>query len=473
MARASRIAIIGAKGFQRSDDRVEIECFAWEKVAGIANPSDYDAIILNLTSLTDRTAVDWDGFFEKFTMRTTLEVLVNRGNIVIIGDPRFWPNEPIVVPGGEKAPGRQFLEWTGIKFDWDKNPGRTKIYAELDPSTKRYLNYMEKISHWNYCLKGSSEEPRQLSSILDDMLMQHSKTKLKPEIDFERICRNRYGGLIVFTVKLSITEWIDVGISDWRPANTREGRIIFLPEIDVPQEEMVSMVLTDILKVRIIVPEPSWASAIVAPGQPRVDARITQIRHDISSLEVELLDAEEEREKTRHCVHLLYKLGDELEDAVRETLRSLGSTIEPPTEPGKEDGWIRVEIEGQTFEGVLEIKGTNKDHFNIDGLRQLMEWKKRGILNRDKKYKGIFVGNSGAEKEVSEREVPFAKPWTDTAKLDEIAVLGSGDLYTLYCLDREGNLDKEQFWRALFRTNGVFSLDDLGQPETTITGSDV
>jgi hypothetical protein len=85
---------------------VEIECFPWNRVTNIANPSDYDAIILNLTSLTDPSTVNWDVFFSKFTEVATLEVLANRGNIVIIGDPRFWPIEPIHVHGATEEAGR-------------------------------------------------------------------------------------------------------------------------------------------------------------------------------------------------------------------------------------------------------------------------------------------------------------------------------------------------------------------------------
>jgi hypothetical protein len=99
MRRARRVAIIGTGGFRRSDETLEIECYPWNSVKNVANPSDYDTIILNLISLKDPATVDWDGFFEKFTVLTTLEVLANAGKIVIIGDPRFWPNEPIHVPG--------------------------------------------------------------------------------------------------------------------------------------------------------------------------------------------------------------------------------------------------------------------------------------------------------------------------------------------------------------------------------------
>lgn len=217
----------------------------------------------------------------------------------------------------------------------------------------------------------------------------------------------------------------------------------------------------DIVGIQVVVPEPSWASAIVAPGQRYIDTRITEIKCELATLEVALKDAEEDRKKTRRCVHLLYKMGDELEDAVREILYLLGAIIELPVESGKEDGWLTVEIEGEIFEGVLEIKGTTKDQFKVDGLRQVMEWKDRGTVNRKKKYKGIFVGNRGVATGITECREPLNKDWIDTAVLGEIVVLDTQDLYELYCRNRDGNLDKDQFWKILFGTNGVFTLDDL------------
>lgn len=465
--RARRVAIIGTDGFDRSDETVEINCFSWSRVMNIPNPSDNDVIIMNLTSLTNSSAVRWFDFFNKFSELTTVQVLANDGLIVIIGDPVFWTQESsFFTDPSEGGIGLPFLSWTGIEFDWDKRHGETKILTDLGPSKKPYISYIEKISQWDYCLR-DHKFSNKLYDIAKSVLFKTGRLT-DPIFELEKICENRYGGHIVFAIRLFISETRYDGAGDWSSKNKNEGRIIFLPQIDVPEEELLAIVLTDILGIQVVVPEPSWASAIVAPGQPDIDTRITQIDHEIATLEVELKDAEENRKRVRRCVHLLYKLGTELEDAVRDILRSLGSTIEPPVERDKEDGWLKVEIGGEIFEGVLEIKGTRKDQFSVYGLRQVMEWKSRGVANRKKKYKGIFVGNRGAGKDISNRREPFNKGWTDTAELDEIVVLDTQDLYKLYCRSCEGNLDKDQFWKVLFGTNGVFSLDDFDHPTASI-----
>ncbi len=456
MGRARRAVIIGAQGFRRSDDIVEIECFSWEGVADIPNPSDYDTIILNLISLGDPATVNWSGFFEKFTVDTTREVLINNGHIVIVGDPRFWAEEPVHRPGGEESPGREFLSWTGVEFDWDNRPGRTKKQPKNDPLIERYMNYIDKTSRWDYSLKnwrGLQVRPADIAKVLGV-----EETGFSSEVELERLCENRYGGLVIFAIRLSIrhARWHSSGV--YVPETVRIGRIIFLPAIDMPGDELVAMVLTDILRIQVVVPEPSWASSIVAPGQPRVDDTIAQIKNNIAELEECLKNAVQERERVRRAVRLLYKIGDELEDAVREILALLGATIEPPKERGKEDGWLTVEIGGEILEGVLEVKGTRRDQFSVEGLRQLMEWKSRGIMNRKKNYKGVFVGNSAIEKPLSERELPFSTDWRGTAERAELVALDIRDLYRLYCLHHTGNLESDKFWNALFRTNGVFDI---------------
>jgi hypothetical protein len=51
MKRVHRVATIGADGFQRVDQTVEIECFPWSRIEKITNAADYDSLVLNLTSI--------------------------------------------------------------------------------------------------------------------------------------------------------------------------------------------------------------------------------------------------------------------------------------------------------------------------------------------------------------------------------------------------------------------------------------
>ena len=148
-------------------------------------------------------------------------------------------------------------------------------------------------------------------------------------------------------------------------------------------------------------------------------------------------------------------------------MRRLGADVEDPDEQGnernKEDGWITVRVGDEQLPGVLEIKSARGSHargsqFGEDGIRQLNDWKMRGVLNRNIEYKGIFIGNSGLEHEPCDRDWPFSDSWTGNAKMHNICAITSEHLYVAYEAISSGQLDREAFWVELFSTNGVFDL---------------
>jgi hypothetical protein len=153
---------------------------------------------------------------------------------------------------------------------------------------------------------------------------------------------------------------------------------------------------------------------------------------------------------------LLYERGKPLEDTVRGILQDLGGRIEAAKEEGKEDGWVTIEFGGETHSGVLEIKGTANNQFDIAGFRQLLEWVNRGMELRHKKYKPIFIGYSAIDLPVEKRPVAFSDTWRKSAELASVVAVKTEDLYHAYKLKTAGNLDIAKFWENLFATNGIF-----------------
>ena len=80
---------------------------------------------------------------------------------------------------------------------------------------------------------------------------------------------------------------------------------------------------------------------------------------------------------------------------------------------------------------------------------------------RRKKYKGIFVGNNSVEEQVGSRKSGFSDGWKKSAELHNIVAIKSEDLYRLYVLKKEGQLDTEAFWEKVFATNGIFDSQAL------------
>lgn len=449
MSRKKKIIILGCRGYQRNADDILVDCFSWEEISKIKNIRDYDTLIVNLLSLpSSKPPLDGDVVFEHLNIVSTLEIIRNNGEIIVIGDPRF---EVEVTDPDDKSKKitRPFLHWTGIDFVWDNSPGDTIIFKD----DYEHRNFQELVSHlknWAYSLDSEKLDTDRIMRFHNEELFLAERYKLN--IKKDSFCYNRYKNALAFSLHIGIF-------------SEREGRQLFLygpmyffPKINKNEDETIQIVLRDLCKVEAELPEPEWLKDYNAPGQEKIDKKAEQVTLDMDNSFQELKRTRIEREKIRTCLKLLYEREYALEPATRDILRALGAHVEDPSEHGKEDGWIVVSFGENNYEGVLEIKSTKSDQFNEDGRKQLLDWVDRGIRLREKKYKGIFIGNSAVDKPLNERPWAFSDSWQKSAKLSELCAIKTEDLYWIYLLKQEGKLDVNKFWKALFDTNGIFDI---------------
>lgn len=449
MNRKRKIIMLGCEGYQRNTDEIVVDCFSWGDVAKIKNIRDYDTLVVNLLSLPTTTPpLNGDIVFEHLNIVSTLEIIQNGGEVVVIGDPRF--EVEVADPDDKnKKIKRPFLRWTGIDFRWDESPGDTIVFKD-DYSHRNLKNYISNLSRWSYSLSGHRLDTDRVLNFFNKDYFIEKDYKLDTKID--NFCYNRYKNAVAFSVQIGI-------FSKYKGEELLlYGPMFILPKIDKSEDETIQIVLRDLCEVEVELPEPEWLKEYNAPGQEEKDKRIEQVTLSISSSFQDLKRAREEREKIRTCLKLLYEREYALEPAARDILRALGAHVEDPTEPGKEDGWIVVSFGEKNYEGVLEIKSTKSDQFNEDGRKQLLDWIDRGIRLKEKKYKGIFIGNSAVDKPLKNRPWAFSDSWQKSAKLSEICAIKTEDLYMIYLLKQENKLDIDKFWKAFFETNGIFNI---------------
>lgn len=455
-----KIVIIGVKGYRTATENRNVASFPWDELTKVKNLADYDIIILNLPSITS-TTVDWSAFTKMLNLETMKDVLRHEGQFIVIGDPRFMV--PISKTGQQEVTEQPFLFWTGMSFYWDPLPGNTVDFKRYishpvlkgpSRSFDDYDNYVGQLKSWKYSLRAVEPDLEALGQGLQLEILEKPGAEIKAIL--YGFATNRYKSNLAFSVNLFIGKPRNhYGTTSWESI-IEFGPIIFLPDIGVGEDETLRLVLNDVCKVQLERPEPEWVEKMKAPGQEAVDREIERLRSEAAAL-IEKMDVTQARKtQIRQPLKLLYDGGDSLEQTVRDVFRRLGAIVEDPTEPGKEDGWLTVGIDGKSYEAVLEIKGTEKPQFSEVGLRQLMEWKNRGIQLREKCFKGIFVGNNAIQEPPGQRlKKPFSNQWIKTAKLAEIAALLSKDLFAAYVLHESGRLDTNEFWRRLFSTNGV------------------
>ncbi len=460
MSRKRKVILIGAKGFQRTTEGVQVDCFLWSQIGKINNIRDYDTIILDLLPLSSdetRDTVAWPKFFSLLDFSSTVDILQNNGMIVVIGDPRFEiPLKPPQKQGKKKQEPQEsltvpFLRWTGIKFAWDSEPGDTVIF-ENDYDHRRFADYIGKLTRWDYSLAQCQLDEKALEGRFNLSYIKSNDRDIYLDKDF--FCCNRYQHALAYSLRLQFREQGHRGMK----VSYSFGPLIFLPKTSMPEDETLQLVLASICNIESDLPEPAWLDGFAAPGQKNIDDSITKITAELETTFDRLNKARSDREKCRQCLKLLYEREYALEPVARDILRGLGAHVEDPEDKGKEDGWIVVNVGDKTYEGVLEIKSTRANEFGEGGRKQLLDWIDRGRTLRGKNFKGIFIGNSAVDKPLRERPWPFNDNWTKAAKLSGICALKTEDLYVIHLLKARGIIQMDQFWQDLFETQGVLDM---------------
>jgi hypothetical protein len=444
VGRFGKILILGAGGYSFSDETTRVFSFGWEDLGSIKNLRDYDVLILDLLGSPPK---EWQRFYDLLDAAVMMDIL-RSGEILVLGDPRFQVETSL--HGGGKV-RRPFLEWTTGQFNWHNRHGDTVEILD-DPHFRQYQPYLKHLKHWDYALDSVWVNREQLGfaanlgalELFGERVGLHKIT----------LAQNRYSKDLAFLIKLVLAS--PAGLS-----REISGPVVFLPKTGLGEQDSLLLLLKSLYGVEIGASAPSWLSHYQAPGQEMIDKRIGQIEKQLKELRENLANAQSERAEARKYLKLLYERGKPLEDVARDALRELGATVETPKEEGKEDGWITVKIGTKTLEGVLEIKSTSSEQFDIAGFRQLLEWVQRGIELRHKKYKAIFIGNSSIESPVDNRPPAFSSSWQKSAELGSVAALKSEDIYYAYELKALGKLDVTAFWENLFATDGIFDRSKI------------
>lgn len=445
--RVKKIAIIGAIGFDRSNNDVRVECWAWDRISRIGNLADYDILIISMPPQETAATIDWQTFRKIVNHDVVYELLQSHGTIVVIGDPRLQiqlptPGSGFLGKGGVAT--IPFLDWSGLKFHWDDNSGDT---VEISTNYRHNFirEYLGALKRWTYSFAHCELDIEKLRSKLNMEALRDRRMSLTADTTI--YCRNRAGKALAFSARLLLKSSHE---------EFEMGSIYFLPETENSADESVQVVLRDICDVPGNLPEPEWVRDIKAPGQDAVDSELESLTTELNAVMEKYEAASAKKIATRSCLRLLYDQGESLEDEVRKVLGALGGKVEPPTERGKEDGWLTVQIDGKDEYGVLEIKGTKREQFGEEGLRQLAEWIDRGTRLRGVRCKGVFVGNSDLQTPLGKRPDPFSDSWRKSAALNGHVALRCDHLFAIYALVSLGKLTPEQFWTALFSTSGVF-----------------
>jgi len=245
------------------------------------------------------------------------------------------------------------------------------------------------------------------------------------------------------------------------------GCIILLPSYyDYNNGELLERCIKKLLAGREITPQPSWAKAILVPGQQELVSKITEVSDQIDTLERQKETFLNDKEKLERWKYLLYEKGKQrLEPVVREALSLIGCQVEP--QPDKDsDGAIRCDygtalLEVAGSKGTIKIEKFGELKKNMGNFIEEKGNRIKGVL------KGILVGNPFCEEPLDNRPPEnsqkdlFARQLIESAEKQDVSILLSADLYQVVCSILKGELskkDKQSLQERIFTGKGLVRL---------------
>ena len=304
--RKLKVVLVGAKGFQRKTEGIQVDCFLWSQITKIKNIRDYDTVIFDLLPLSTtekRQAVAWQKFEGLLDFHSAVDILWNGGMIIVVGDPRFsidTGEKDKNTKENKKAEDRKvksFLDWTGVDFAWDSEPGDT-VQFQNDYDHRHFTDYVDKLVNWEYSLaqcKLNEETAGQRFNL------SHKDYEIHLDKDF--FCYNRYRNALAFLLRLQYRE----RTYDGSRVLESFGSLIFLPKINLPEDDALQLILSNICGIETDLPEPEWLKGFLVPGQKSIDEEITRIEAELQNKFANLSKANLEREECRKCLKLLYE----------------------------------------------------------------------------------------------------------------------------------------------------------------------
>lgn len=239
-----------------------------------------------------------------------------------------------------------------------------------------------------------------------------------------------------------------------------EGHLIILPNVEKLDEDAFFEACAEYRFKRQGTAPPDWASKIVVPGFPPLEAALKDLDKQIGGLQKERQLRTEELEQKVAYRRLLYEKGKaQLEPIV---LRALDD-LEFGTSPGEVTAELH-EIDGRTSKGsspgIVEVKGSK----NQIAQSEFSPFVTKLLADAEvkKKYsKGILVGNGLCETAPGSRlgDSVFSPHVLDGAKRNSVALINSVELYWLCCaLLREDPVDKNAVRETILTGNGYIDL---------------
>lgn len=458
-ATSKRILILGSAPHTQL-----VTAYTWDNLPQDLNVADYEVVILNLVALLtdepkqDLNASEWDidGLLESNKLSSEVQSLPSWRHFAHL---LFSSDSEIIVIGRPQSPERKryqsfykvyaHINWwlpSNLKFTYDSG----ELISGVDPEFKYYF---QQVCRWFFHINPEPEDD--IPDIEEFLSLVNPKAnKLKRQIRI--LAQTRYNCPIAFELRFKAVNCTASQVQVLQVSCP----VFWLPEpTKISDYQAVNLILQERYGVQLEQSPPDWIEAYKLPNQIPIEKEICDYEQEIQRLKKESITVQERLQNTLRFRKLLYEQGiDGLEPVVRDALRELGATVEDPQpKANREDGRLTAPT-GQR--AMLEIKGRTKS-LNLGDVRQLDHWVRDALIHERLKSKGILIANMYCGHPPEIRENPFPKNCVESAETVNLCLMTTTQLFRALCSHQRRELDLEEFWSAIFNTDGVCPLPEL------------
>ncbi len=404
-----------------------INSFSWYDIPDDLNLADYDNVLIDFSVIEKYPFPE----VENITDKNIWNLIFNKNSeLIFIGTP-----ELIQTHGKKNSPYGSFYSPLGLlpfEPEWTKEKGN-KINVVDD----KYLFYFNFVKEWSFHFDYIYNKPNENKI---EKIKQALKFPINAiAVSYTPIATNGYnrpiGCKFNFKAKRTNSDFV-----------IESCPIIWLPPVLYDnKDKAILIILQEMFKQKQNIEKPNWLSSYTLISMEKIQIEISQIDIDIIKMMEKKKNKMSKYEQRERFTRLLYEQGINLEEIVIDALKELDCEILETTNGNNEDIQFK-DLNGCRW--VVEVKG-KKGCLKRDDIRQLDDWVKNLILNKDWKGYAIIIGNYYYEINPKDRDSPLTDTENASIKRFGFTLLTTFELFKAIRDKEKGNYNAKEYWKII------------------------
>jgi len=404
-----------------------VDSWLWNEIPENANPSEYDAVILDYSEA--KRAIDDDNIrIELPNIVSFFDLLSCKKPLYFLGDPG---NTAFQIGPGMHGTGRTMRSLGPFCFFPARPETQEQSSNHSEVLDGRFEDYFELADGFHFYFTETGVE---LLNQPVDAYFHASPTSYR--LSCHPIARNKADRFLAvhFDIEYFVDHKRHTMFSNTtrmkRPTSLGKfGPVVWLPPL--PEEKRrdgILSILDSVFNIHEADGLPEWVNEYPTGTESKAYKEVALLQDQIDSITQQQDALKEQIDSEQKWKMLLYTTGEELENIVFKALEYLEIDYSKPTKKGVEDGHIH---DSKFGDWTLEIKGRS-GQIKLSDIRQLKQW------SEENEAPGLLIENSFCNDTPMDRTDPLASNAKILADNTGITMISTFTLFQAVCKKQSG-----------------------------------